>query len=310
MWFKNIKVFNLPKDFNYTPENLAEQLQQFNFTPCTSAMPMSLGWVSPIELDEAPLVHAALGKSLICLQIEEKVLPASVIAQHAQDKIKEIQNLEDRKLSKREKASIKDQVYFSLIQQAFCRTSRIYAYFDLQKNWLIVNSTNAKKLELFVAHLKKTLDSIELKIPETKKIPRLMMHWLLSGGYPDIFTIEDNAVLEDYNNSSHVIRCRNQDLFAKEIQSIIKDGCVPIQISLNWQDRITFNLNQDFTLTSLKYADVVIETAKEGEAETEAERFDADYCIMTETLHHFITDLMDQICESDDVKKKERTVAV
>lgn len=131
-----------------------------------------------------------------------------------------------------------------------------------------------------------------------------MMRWLLSGQYPDIFTIEDNAVLEDYNNSSHVIRCRNQDLFAKEIISIIKDGCVPIQIALNWQERITFNLNQDFTLTSLKYADSVIETAKEGAAETEAERFDADFCIMTETLQHFITDLMEQICESESAAKK------
>lgn len=133
MWFKNIKVFNLPKKLDFTAESLAEQLEEFNFTPCTSAAPMSLGWVSPMELDEVSMVHAALGKLLICLQIEEKVLPATVVTQHAEKKIKELQNLEDRKISKREKASIKDQVYFSLVQQAFCRSSRIYAYFDLKK---------------------------------------------------------------------------------------------------------------------------------------------------------------------------------
>lgn len=292
MWFKNIKLFQLADIFKIDDAMLEANLTTLAFRPCTQAMPQSIGWVSVIDKDNAPLIHAAMGRKMICLRIDEKILPTTVVRDQANERIKEIEAQEDRQLSKREKASVKDQIYFTLLQQAFCRSTKIYAYFDLKKNWLIVNCTNAKKLEIFTAHLKKVLTNIELISPETKNIPKLLTGWLLSKHYPDSFTIEKNAVLEDFNDIKRVIRVKNQDLFNDSIQNLIKEGCVPKQITLTWFDRITFNLQHDLALTSLKYDDAVIAASDDDSVENEAEQFDADFLIMTETLQTLLSELL------------------
>lgn len=303
MWFKNIKLFQLAEKLSLEDSVLEEKLQTFAFRPCTAAMPQSVGWVPVTDAENATLVYAAMGYKMICLKIEEKILPATVVREQAEERIKEVEALDSRKLSKREKASIKDQIFFTLIQQAFCRSTKIYAYFDTHKNWLIVNCTNAKKLELFTTHFKKALEGIELVTPETKNIPKLMTQWLLSNQYPDSFLIEKNAVLEDFNDTKRVIRVKNQDLFNDSIQNLIKDGCVPKQINLTWFDRVTFNLNHDMTLTALKYEDVVIESADDGMVETDAEKFDADFLIMTQVLQAMVQEILEQVSTESVVEK-------
>jgi len=302
MWFKNIKLFQLPVEFKIDDADLEEKLNQFEFKPCGSATPQSIGWTPVIDQEGAPLVHGAMGFKMICMKIEEKVLPATVVREYTDDRVKEVEALDDRKLSKREKASIKDQMYFTLIQQAFCRSSKIYAYFDVTQNWLIVNCANSKKLELFVTHLKKALPAIELITPETCNIPKLMTRWLLTEEYPDSFMVEKNAVLEDFNDVKRVIRVKNQDLFNESIQDFLKDGCVPKQINLTWFDRITFNLNHDMTLTGLKYDDAVVEAGDDGETETAADRFDADFLIMTGALQQMLKEVLEQVAPIDDDK--------
>lgn len=298
MWFKNIKVFHLSEKFLLDDKTIEEKLQIFAFRSCTASMPQSIGWASASDSDDSHFVYSVMGYKMICLKIEEKILPASVVRDHAQTRIKELEAMDERKLSKREMASIKDQTYFSLIQQAFCRSTKIFAYFDVQQNWLVVNCTNAKKLELFTTHFKKAFEGLELITAEIKNIPKLMTQWLLTEKYPDSFFIECNAVLEDINNVKRVIRLKNQDLFNASIQNLIKDGCLPKQINLTWFDRITFNLNHDMTLTSLKYADIVIESADDGIVETDAERFDADFLIMTQVLQSLLQELLPQVLES------------
>jgi len=304
MWFKNLKLFQLLSEFKESPEELEEKLLESAFKPCSAGQPMSTGFISPINTDGAPLVHGAMGRLLICYNIEEKLLPATVVRQHTDERVKELESLEDRNLSKREKASIKDQIYFTLVQQAFTRSTKIYAYFDVKNKWLLVNTTNNTKLELFIASLKKALPNIELSVPETKNIPNLMSRWLLSGQYPDMFEVESTAKLEDFNDTKRVISCKNQDLFNDNITNLIKDGCMPKQISLTWQQRVTFNLNHDFTLSSLKYDDALITEAKDNAGESEAERFDADYFIMSETLEKLMLDLLEVITESEPKSKK------
>ncbi len=304
MWFKNIKVFQLNQEFKLEEDTvLEEKLQQLQFKPCGSATPQSVGFAPVIDKDNAPLLHSAMGFKMICLKIEEKVLPAAVVKEHTDDRVKELEAMEDRNLSKREKASIKDQMYFTLIQQAFCRSVKIYAYFDTFKNQLIVNCTNEKKLEIFTTNLKKLLPNLEMYSPETRNIPKLMTKWLISQQYPDSFMVEKCAVLEDLNDVKRVIRVKNQDLFDDALQNLIKDGCLPKQIQLTWFDRITFNLNYDMTLTSLKYDDTVIEEGNDGgEIDSKEARFDADFLIMTQALQQLISEVLEQV-KPDEAQK-------
>ena len=99
--------------------------------------------------------------------------------------------------------------------------------------------------------------------------------------------------MQDPNQENRIIRCKQQDLFAPGIQSLIKDGCEAIQLALSWQDRVNFVLSNDLSLSSVQFQDEIIAQAKEMEPETKDQQFDADFLIMTDTLNHVINELLD-----------------
>lgn len=311
MWFKQATIWQLIEPVAYEPEAVEEQIARFAFSPCLPSLPSGHGWVSPIDKEGAPLVHAANGYLLLCMQIQEKILPATVVRQELDLKIKHIRETEHRKVSSKEKMTIKDELTFTLLPKAFSKLTRIYAYIDTKHNWLVVDSSSASKVDMLLELLSKSMEDMVFSPIKIKKIPTLLTHWLLSNDHPNQFFIEDACVLKDPNQQSRVIRCQHQDLEASAIQSLLKDGCEVAQLALNWQDRIRFNLSEEFQIKSIKYSDEVLSLAKDYNSDTPELQFDSDFFIMTETLTHFIQDLLKVFqAEPDNITTSEPEEAV
>ena len=98
MWFKNIRYFSLVKSLTYTPNTLANKLEALAFTQCPKTLPFSAGWIPPSEEEYSSLVHAIKGYMMVCLQIENKILPAIVVNQDLKEKVKEIESTQKRKV--------------------------------------------------------------------------------------------------------------------------------------------------------------------------------------------------------------------
>lgn len=295
MWFKHALVYQLSNPISYDPDQLADWLSPLAFTPCMPSFPISYGWVSPITNEDSPLVHAAHGYLMICLQIEEKILPTTVVNQTLQKKIKEIENQFERKVSQKEKYSLKDEIIQTLLPKAFSKLSYIYAYFDVKNNWLIVDTVSLPKAEIFLKLLKKSLVDTNFHTLETTKLASILTAWITQGDYPRMFSIEKACVLSDPNQTNRVVRCQQQDLFANGIQSIIKDGCQIKEIALSWQERVSFVLLQDCSLRSIKFHDAIIAQSRELEPDTMQQQFDADFIIMAETFVSLFHDLFSLI---------------
>lgn len=302
MWFKEVQIFQLDEHLDYAPEELTEQLERYQFKPCLSSFPESHGWASPIEKDGAPLVHAANGYMLLCMQSEEKLLPATVVRQELAEKIKKIQENDERKVYRREKQAMKDDIIATLLPRAFSKLSRIYAYYDTRNNYLIVNTSNKSKLEKFFGLLDKTLGLMANKAFESKNLASKLTRCIIDNNFSKIFSVGESCVIQDPNKQNRVIRCQNQDLSAEAIQSFLKDGCQIHQLALHWHDRMSFNLVDDFTFKSLRYSSEVLEVAKDNYAETEEQRFDADFVIMSETLKEMIA----AVCELFELGKAQQ----
>ncbi len=293
MWFKQAQIFQLDHDYSYQPDALEEQLASMAFTPCLPSLPASLGFAPPIDLDGAPLVHAANGYLLFCLQIEEKVLPATVVRQAVNDRIKELEAAEDRKVYRKERNNLKDEMTFTLLPRAFTKVTRIHAYIDTKNHWLVINSNSASKVEKFLEIFKRTVSDIKYHAVEIKKIAPILTKWLLHNDHPRSFTIEKSCTLKDPNQQNRVIRCQHQDLSASPIQSLLKDGCEATQLSLNWQDRIRFTLCEDFSLKTIGYDDEILNLSKDNYSETKEQQFDTDFMIMTESLAPLFRELIE-----------------
>jgi recombination associated protein RdgC len=297
MWFKQIQLFQLTSPVQSSANSLAERLEPLAYKPCLPTMPTSMGWVSPIEDDEV-LARGINGCIMICLQIEEKILPASVVGQTLKDKIKEIEVNEARKVRKNEKLNFKDEIIHTLLPRAFSKYTRIPAYIDTRNGWLVLNTTSPAKTELFISLLKKSLGDI-IEPFEVIKPAAILTQWLKSQAYPKEFSIEKSCVLQDPNQQNRVIRCQEQDLFAGSIQSLVKDGCEAIQVALCWQDRINFVLSDNFMLRSVRLADEDITELKE-DVETKQQRFDADFVLMSEMFTGMILDVLNVFEEKEN----------
>ncbi len=283
MWFKQVQIWQLAT-LIYDAEVLEQQLSNLAFQPCLPSLPSSYGWVSPLGQDHAPLVHVANGYMLLCMQIEEKILPATVVNQALQEKIKTIQTQQDRKVGKKEKYELKDEITQNLLPRAFSKFTQIYAYLDLKNAWLVIGSNVTAKCEKFLELFKRSQNDFIPQAVNVKRMGPILSHWLLHDNSPDALVIEKSCVLIDPKQQTRVIRCQEQDLYAAGILSLLKEGCEVFQLSLSWYDKISFTLVEDFSLKNIKYQDAVLGLAKDQYGESAAQRLDADFVIMTETL--------------------------
>lgn len=290
MWFKQIQLFQLTSPIHHPTQKLAERLEPLAFRPCLPSMPSSMGWVSPLEEEDAPLVRTLNGCHLICLQLEEKILPASVVGQTLKEKMKQLEITEARKIRQKEKLSYKDEVMHTLLPRAFSKFTRLYAYIDTKNQWLIVNTVSSAKLELFMNVFKKSLgDGVEAF--DVVKPSSIITQWLKNNDYPKEFSIEKSCVLRDPNQQSRVIRCQQQDLFASSIQTLVKEGCEVIQLGLCWQDRINFVLADDFSLRTIRRTEDDLAELQEV-TESKTQKMDAYFFMMTEMFGGMLKELL------------------
>ncbi len=291
MWFKQVQLYQLTESFHLPIEQLIERMEPLAFTSCLPSMPSSIGWISPVDEEGTPLVRAINGCIMLCLQIEEKILPAAVIRQELSDKVKQIEASEGRKIYHKQKLALKDEIIITLLPRAFSKLTRLYAYIDTRNQWLVVGSTNEKKVEQFISLFKKSV-SENVHSFDLQKLSPVITHWLKNQNNPSSLSIEKACVLQDPNQQNRIVRCQQQDLFANSIQSFIKDGYLVKQLAVCWQDYVNFVLVDNFSLQSIRFEDQVIAEANNMEAETKQQQFDADFLIMSETLSALLKELL------------------
>lgn len=300
MWFKQIQLFQLAGKPPKKADTLTEKLHNFEFQDCLASTPSSHGWTSPIDLEQAPIVHAANGYLMMCLKIEEKILPATVIRQAVEDKVRQLED-EDNRLSRQAKADLKSEITFSLLPRAFSKYTRVYAYIDPNLNLLLLNTANKRHTELFIDAMQKTLPLVKLQRPDIKRLRTLMTQWLINDDAPKGFWVEKSCVLQDSQYQARVIRCKEQELSANPIVNLVTDGCEVKQLAMMWAERVQFNLSDDFVFRSVKYAEELIDQAKSLADQDAAQQFDADFAIMTETLHEFFAALLPEVLQSHEI---------
>ena len=296
MWFKQAQLLKFEEKGSFDAEELESHLERLPFTPCPSGLPISQGWISPTDEENAPLVYTAKEFLLICLQTEAKLLPAKMLRQKLNEKVKEIQLTQNRKVSYKEKNAIKQEGYNKLLPQAFGVLYRDYAFIDTLNNRLILNTNSPKNTEKFIEFFKRSLNKIKIMSPEIKNLSPILTRWLLDGNHPKSINIEDTCVLQDPKQPERKIRIQRQDLAAHCVQPLLKDNFEVSQIKMTWNDQVTFILKNDLTLQSLQYQDSVVELSGEykGGSKNDSEEgsFKADFFIMSGILTKMFSELL------------------
>ena len=291
MWFNNVCLFQVADDIKIVSQDLADRLEQSAFQPCLSQDMSSAGWIPPLGRVGADLVYGINDCILVCLQTEEKVLPSVVVKELLVEQVAIVEEREQRGVRRAEKERMRDELMLDLLPRAFVRHRLSYAYFDLHKQWLVVNSASPKGIGKVTEGLRKALGSLPITPLGSQNAPAaIMTDWLHKHQTPSDIVLADECELRD---SDGVVRCKGQDLYSEEIKVHLDAGKQITRLALVWDERLAMVVSDDLILRRLKRLDVLEKELDADSGDDPIAAFDASFVLMSSELRRFVGRLLE-----------------
>lgn len=285
MWFKNLRAYRMTRGLDLSAEALEAALQGRLFRPCTPAQPLAVGWVPALGEGAEVLVHAADGRYMICLRREEKILPSSVVRDLLKERVEGIEAQQGRKVYRKEKLSLKDEIIQDCLPRAFSRHSELRLIIDDRASWVLVDSASASRAEEAINMLRECVGTFPVLPAQTAHAPSAAMSsWITHNSLPDDFELREECELRDLGEDAAVVRCRGVDLQGDEIRQHLNAGMQVVRLSLGWKEQLQFLLGDDLCVRRMKFADALVKENDEIIEEDRLARLDADFALMAPAL--------------------------
>ena len=295
MWFKNILFYRFSKPFELSSEELESKLIEAPFKPCGANDVYQLGWASPLQKHSEQLVHVNQGYWMICLQKQERILPSSVVNEQVQEKVNEIEEQQHRKVTRKEKAELKEEITNILLPRSFTRTSRHYAYVGPSKGYMVLNTSSAKVADELTSYLRKTIGSLPIRLPAVKQAPAsVMTHWVTDPtSLPSNLSVGFECELTSNGEEKGSIKYKGLELDQEQIDQQIKSGMEVTKLAVDWRESISYLLGSDLSVKRIKFGDMLQDQLEDSNAEDAAATFDAGFTIMTAEFDRLIPEILE-----------------
>ena len=293
MFFRNLTLFRFSPAVADDLKRLDEALGEHRLRPCGPLEMFTKGFVPPVGRgDDAPLTHAVKHCTWLTVGGEDKLLPAAVVNDELQRKVRKIAEEEGRKVGGRERKRLKEDLLTELLPRAFVRNSRMSAYVDRKHGWLVLDTSSRKSAENALTQIREALGSFPAVPLAPEEGPRVLMtDWLANGTLPAGLAFGDEVELRDPATATGAIaKCRRQDLDAEEVKEHLRNGKQVFQLGLVFDDRMSFVLGEDLIVRKLKFLDVVLDEMGDGHEDAQAEA-DAGFALLTLELERLLAKL-------------------
>lgn len=295
MFFRSALIYRLTQAIDFG--DLDAALATKPARPCASQELTTYGFVAPFGKGEnAPLVHASSGFLLIAARKEERILPGSVIRDELKAKIDQIESEQLRKVYKKERDELKDDLIQALLPRAFVRQSTTFAVIMPGQGLVVVDTPSARKAEDLLSTLREAMGSLPLR-PATVKIApsATLTDWLKRQKASEGFTVLDQALLRDTHDDGGSIAAKHQDLTSDEIQLHLSSGKQVTQLAVGWEDKLSFILDDKMTIKRLRFEDLLHDQAEQDGGDDALGQLDASFTIMCLTFAQFIPALLEAL---------------
>ncbi|MDO6618668.1 MULTISPECIES: recombination-associated protein RdgC [unclassified Shewanella] len=289
MWFKNLTLYRFNKPFSTDTEALETALADFTFSPCSSQDISKFGFSNALGKKGQALVHSAENRHLICVTKEEKILPGQVIKEALDEKVALIEDQESRKVTKKEKDAMKEEITMTLLPRAFSRRSQTHALIMPELEMILVDSSSATKAEELLALLRKALGSLPVvPLHFTTPVETTLTEWLRNGASPQPFEMQDEAELKSDSDEGGIVRFKQQVLQEDEVLAHLATGKQVHKLSLHFAKSIAFLLQSDASVKRLKFSEEFRAATDDVGTEDPLAKLDADFALMGGELVAFI----------------------
>ncbi len=289
MYFRNLLFYRLPADWSLSPVDLEEKLMTRQLQPVGHFELASRGWVA--QSTSQRLVHPVGMQQLVTLGVEQRLLPASIIRQVAQERAKALEAEQGFPVGRRQMRDLRLQVGDELRARALVRRNQVRAWIDPERGWFGVDAGSAKRAEELVETMRETLGSFGVVPIDPARSPQASMAtWLLAGEAPGPFRIDDDLELRAVAKSKAVVRHSHHAIEMAELKNHLANGLMPTRLGLTWRDRVSFVLTEKLEIKRLQFVGLE-DAAPDASAEDAAEQFDAAFALMAGELGALLQDL-------------------
>ncbi len=292
LWFKNAIIYQLNNDTLLDKNAIEKAIKSVPFTPCGNIDTMKMGWVSPYNDNyHDDFIVDMQGHLLLRIKKETKLLPAPVIKQALLEKIDKQEQALSRKLTKNEKATLKDEVMIDLMPRAFSKYNHYWLWIDTINNRIILDTSSFKQAEDILAILRKELGALALTpLSIEKPVEQIMTTWVKEKLNFAPFILGDQAELKDPLEGNGIISCKNQDITSDEMMIHFDSGKWITKVKIIDERGVNFIVNNDLTLKRIKFDSSVLDENEDIGADEFDKKLEADFFIMANLLSTTIND--------------------
>ena len=290
MFFKTIQAFQL-KDVEAIDFTAIEQaLKDHPLRECGTQDEFTFGSLPLLRNTECWALISG-DCMLIRFGKEEKVLPSSVVREELDTKIGEIEVVEGRKVGRKEKADIKEELVFTLRPKAFAKRTDVWLMIDKKAGLLVLNTTNAGMTEQSFKHLQTMLGSFPMVPLQAQICPAMeMTHWLRTNRIPAALETGDKCTLKDMTSSKATFD--SFEPLSYDVTRHLEQGMQVKSLALRYTDKLSFVLNDDLTLKSIKWDDTLKEAAFNDSQGGAMSDMDANFALASLTIRELFTEHM------------------
>lgn len=298
--FKNLIVYRLGPDGPANMSQIQDALERDRFVECGLTQPLSLGWVEPRGVAHGPLIEVIDGQWLLMLQVEQRILPGTVVRRRAEELAAQVEKTTGRKPGKKQMRELKDQATLDLLPLSFTKRAAVKLWIAPAQHLLMIDAGSAARADLALTALTKSLVGVSAQGLQTAlSATTAMTEWLASQEPPQGFAIDRDCELKAADGERPVVRYARHALDIAEIREHLLAGKQPTRLALTWNGRVSFTLTDTLQIKKLAFLDGVFEGRKAGRDD---EAFDADAAIATGELAPLIGDLIDALGGEAEIK--------
>lgn len=276
MFIKSLNVYKL--EAKLAKAELTEALESKPARQPGTQELSAYGFAAPVK-QSSELVIEAGDYMLICAEENKRDLPASVVKAAVEKKVESIELSQGRKVYKKERDQIKDEIIIDMLPNAFIKTSRIYAIIDSKSGMIFIGHSSKTKCEEMLNAIRSVLGSLPVRPLEFNLEQCDVMTKILRYG-SHVFECGTKATLKDIEGIE-TVKFTNHDLGSEEVIDHIDAGKVVTEIELLSKQDIRFVLNEKLTLKQIKCP----------EAEEDESDFLSDLSIAGGLLSQLVDDL-------------------
>jgi recombination associated protein RdgC len=276
--FKNAIFYRLGDDINLT--DLSIKLGEFASRQPSALEHSHKGFIAPDKERPDELVRNIQGVDFIKLKSIDKIIPASVVNEEVEASVK----LLNRKVSRKERNEIKDEVITRLLPKAFGKSTYIDAFIDTVKKLIVIDTTSFAKAEDLLSLLRKALGSLDAYPVSVANHPSgVMTSWASTvETMPLNFKLEGKFALSSIGDDGK--KAKFDQYLPIEIREHIENGSKVVSMSMS-HDSLDLKFVIDDELRIKRISIAKIEDSEDENA------YEAD-CII---CHSQINGLIDEL---------------